>query len=167
MDSSFKLFDTDGENPIIPSLDQKMDEGAINTEDIRQQLKSGTDLISEGLERAIKGETVKSMMIPEDSSFILPNYLIDISKVEEMGDHHTEALDALCDDDGDVVLYLNTLHGEITKIGRGLSSKLDRIIASSMANLFSSKARVFKDFMPGQKLNEVSTKSIETLRLNL
>lgn len=167
MDKSFKLFEADESNPIIPSMDQKLDEGAINTAEIKKQLKSNTELISEGLERAIGGDTVKSMMIPEDNSFILPNYLIDISKVEVFADHHSQALDALLDEDGDIVLYVNTASGEIAKIGRGLSAKLDRIIAVSIANLFSSKARVFKDFEPGKPLHEISTKNIETLRLDL
>lgn len=166
MESKFSLFDTDANSPIIPSLDQGLNEGTVSDEDIKQQLKSGTELISEGLDRAIRGETVKSMMIPEDTSIALPNYVIDITSVERFADYHTEALDALLDDDGDVIVYIYTPTG-LVKVGRGLSFVLDRIIAPAINNLFSSKGKVYKDFQIGKPVREISGKNLSTLRLNI
>lgn len=160
------IFDYEPDKPIMPSANQKLDEGALNTEDIKQQLKSGSDLISEGLDRAILGDTVKSMMIPEDIEIAVPNYVIDFTALEELFEFQMEAIDALLHPEGDITLYAYTKAG-LAKLGRGMSSILDRILPVAISNLFDSQCKIYKDFVPGEALKMVSEKDITTMRLSI
>lgn len=165
-EEKFSAFDTEPTDIVMPSVEQNLTSGALTEEQIKQGLKTGADLVSEGLERAIGGETVKAMMIPEDTEIALPNYVIDFSSLGEIYDFQMEALDALLHPDGDVILYAYT-KGGLAKLGRGQSSVLDRIITLSIANLFASRCNIYKDFQPGEPLKLVSEKDITTMRLSI
>lgn len=166
MDDKFNLFNNDGSTPIVPKLDQGLDEGTISDSELREQLKSGEKLLSGGLDKVIRGEVVKTLMLAEESGVALPNYVIDITNVDRMLNYHSRALDALLNEDGDAVIYAYTAAG-LVKLGRGLTYTLDRVIASSVDSLLSSRARVYKDFQPGKPLRELTGKSVETLRLKI
>lgn len=165
-EEKINLFDTPADTPLMPSAEQKLADGSFTTEDIKQGLKSGADLISEGLDRAILGDTVKSMMIPEDVEIAVPNYVIDFTKLDELFEFQMEAIDALLHPDGDITLYAYTRAG-LAKLGRGLSSTLDRILPIAIGNLFESNCVIYKDFVPGEELKIVSEKDITTMRLSI
>ena len=100
----FNLFDSKPDEPILPSADQPIDEGLLTEKDIRLGIKSANELISEGLERAIGGTKVNSIMVPQENSLALPNYVIDIDDADSVAEWHTEALDSFLDPDGDVII---------------------------------------------------------------
>ena len=153
MDTGIQLFDTGSSEVVMPSIKNT----EVNTE---------VNLISEGLERAIKGETVKSLMIPEDMEVSLPNYVIDLCNVEPLYEFQAQGIDALLHPDGDTTIYANTPTG-LVKLARGLSDILDRILAIAIANLFNNQAVIYKDFEPGKPLKLVSNKDITTMRLSI
>lgn len=165
-EGEFKIFEARPDKPVMPNAKQKLDEGLISEEDIRAGLKSGSELISEGLDRAILGDTVKSMMIPEDLNIAIPNYVIDFTSLDELYEFQMEAIDALLHPDGDVTIYAYTRAG-LAKLGRGLSSILDRILTLAISNLFEGKCTIYKDFIPGEPLKTVSEKDITTMRLSI
>jgi hypothetical protein len=157
-DIKLDLFACKSDELIIPS--------EADAEKTKADTHLGDGLISEGLERAIRGGTVKTLMIPEDFEVALPNYVIDLTKVEELYEFQMDALDALLHPDGDTTIYAYTLTGMV-KLGRGLSDILDRILAISLTNLFHSTCTLYKDFVPGEKLHKVSEKDIRTMRLSI
>ena len=61
------LFDDDSNEIILPNVE-------INNEGA-----SGSELISEDIGKAISGDKVKSMILPEENSILIPNYVIDLS----------------------------------------------------------------------------------------
>ena len=162
----FNLFDTDADKPIIPLFDQGIDDGVITSDELRKQLNGTESLKSVGLERAISGDTVKSVMIPEDVNILIPNYVIDISKVKEVQDCQSYGIDALVSSDGDTVLYYYTKEG-LARIGYGKSRTLDRILAIVVRRLFGSECKVYKDLEVGKPLKLVSRGDATTLRLDL
>lgn len=123
-------------------------------------------LISEGIEKAIKGETVKSIIVPEDKMIFLPNYIIDFTGMSEMYEFQMEALDSLLCSDGDVTLYAYTVGG-LAKLGTGLSSILDRILPLSISRIFDGKCKIYKDYKRGEKPKVISDKDISTMKIGL
>lgn len=162
----FNPFNQKADEIAMPSMSQDLDTGMISEKDIKDNLKSGMELISEGLDRAISGDTVRKMMIAEDTNIAIPNYVIDFTNIDEMFEFQMEAMDALLHPDGEVTIYAYTRTG-LAKLGRGLSSILDRILPLAISNLFADKCKIYKDFNIGEIPKVVSDKDITTMRLSI
>lgn len=163
-DRSIDLFDSDASSPLMPSL---KDMNGVTSEEIKKQLDMGSELISSGIDKAISGKQVKTMMLAEDPDIMLPNFVIDFTDVEELHNYQMEGLDALLHPDGDTWIYVYTKNGGLTKLGRGRSEIVDRILTLAIAKLFDSKCKVYRNFEVGKKLNIVSNKDITTMRLSI
>lgn len=160
------LFGCKASELVLPNS-KETTENKGNTKDDTVSDIPNNELISEGLERAIRGETVKSLMIPEDMEVALPNYVIDISQVETLREVQMEALDTLLHPNGDTAIYAYTTGGLI-RLGFGVASILDRILSISIKNLFAgTKCFIYKDFVPGEPLTIISEKDITTMRLSI
>lgn len=134
--------------------------------DGNKQEKSVEMLKSEGIERAIKGETVKSIMLPEDLQIDFPNYVIDLSDMETINDFQMKSIDSLLHSQGDLPIYLNTKLG-IVKIGKGKTEILDRLLALIVTSLLGPKCKLYKNYVPGEIPKVVSTKDICTMRMRI
>lgn len=155
MSEELSLFGSAGDNPIMPS--DNACESIAN---------SSSDLISPDMGMVIGGETIKTQLIPEENKIDSPNYVIDMSSLDEVYEYQMDALDALLDKEGDTSIYVNTATG-LVKIGMGNSLILDRVLAISVQKLFSGGCRLFRDYRIGEKAVEVSTKDIRTMRLSI
>ena len=144
------MFEYNGA-PIMPSDDNKISDKGI---------------LSDSLEKALKGDTVKSVIIPEESIIFQPNYVLDFTGLSEMYEFQMEAIDSLLSSEGDVTLYAYT-SGGLAKLGTGLSSILDRILPLSMSHIFNDKCKVYKDYKIGTTPVIVSNKDITTMRIGL
>ena len=164
MDSGINLFDSDASEPLIPSL-KEID--GVSSDEVKRQLSIESNLISSGIDKAISGDTVKSMLLAEESGVMQPNYVVDFTDVSEVHNFQLEGLDALLNPDGDTWVYVYTKNGGLNKLGRGKSEVLDRILTIAVANLFDSKCKIYKDFQIGKQLNIVSEKDITTMKLSL
>lgn len=156
MDTGIQLFDTGANEMVMPGVNK------LDTKDNKEEV----NLVSEGIERAITGDTVKSLMIPEDLEISLPNYILDLCNVDPLYEFQAQGIDALLHPDGDTTIYAYTPSG-LVKLARGLSDILDRILTISIANLFNGQAIIYKDFEPGKPLSIISDKDITTMRLGL
>lgn len=160
------LFDSKADEVAMPGQSIKLDEAEISEQEIKDSLKSTTDVISQGIEGALSGETVKSVLIPEESDIIQPNYVIDFSELGEIEPIQSMAIDALLNEDGDMAVYGYT-NGGITKLGMGYSDVLNRVIASAIGNVFNNQCLIYRNYDIGKKLDIVDSKDISHLRLSI
>ena len=65
---NLNIFNDDGNEITLPSS-QELDESVI----------------SKGIDKAIEGETVKSLIIPEEMAVFPRNFVLDLTDVKEMG----------------------------------------------------------------------------------
>lgn len=165
-DDVIKLFDTDANETILPFESQDNKDSKDNT-DKEIKIADGSELKSEGIQKAISGEQVKTLMIPMESSIIQPNYLIDLKSSKGALDFHGHILDTFLDDDGDTAIYIITKSGAIVRLGFGLAEKLDRLLCSSVRALYSGECKVYKNIEQGKGLNEVKSRDPSTIRLRL
>lgn len=131
-----------------------------------QTNKSSEELISKDIDEQILGETVKSIMIPEDNGFIYPNYVIDFSNIDSVDPIQLIALNSLLRDNGDTAIYIYN-QGGIQKIGMGYNETLNRLLAPCTENIFNGKCRVYRDFDPNSPVVIVTTKDITHMRLSI
>lgn len=124
------------------------------------------DLISKDIGSAIEGETVKSLILDEDNEILLPNYIIDLSKLEAVEPIQIMALDSLLNEDGDMALYI-LIKGGIEKIGMAYKSQLDRILVPAMTSILGSEVLIYKDYKPGEKVVIADMKNLSKLRLTI
>lgn len=149
---SMKLFETSGDNIIMPSVN-------VSESD-------NDSLRSDSILGAITGEKVKTLIVPENTSIDETNYVFDFSETETVSVFQKEALKALASTNGDVSLYLYKKSG-LVKFGKGIQHNLERIIPLVRAHVFSNEIKVYKNFIPGEPVEEVESRDITKLRLNL
>lgn len=154
------LFSADNVDVILPGATQNGQEGSAEKIDKMQEL------MSEDIGKVIQGNVVKSILIPEESSIEQPNYVIDFSEVEEIDEIQIKALDALLNESGDVAVYAY-IKGGIQKLGDAYDFILNRILLSSLANLFNNRCKVYKNFVPGEPVKQLKYKDISNMRLSI
>ncbi|MBR1454664.1 MAG: hypothetical protein IJ593_08510 [Lachnospiraceae bacterium] len=124
------------------------------------------NLISSGVEDALKGETVKSILIPEDFEMMVPNYVIDFTGVNKVMRHQLVAISDTFSDDGDTAIYA-IIKGEIQKLGMANGYNIDRIIVSGINSIFNGKCKLYQDVERDKPLKELSLFDIHKIRLNI
>ena len=130
------------------------------------QAKSNLNLISKGTEEALKGEYVKSVLIPESFNIILPNYVIDFTKITKVYQHQLQSLSSILVEDGDTAIYIYMKDG-LKKLGMGSGERLDRMLVAGITSIFNNQCKVFRDVDRGKKLIEVTLNDISGARLNI
>lgn len=157
-DKDIQIFD-DNDEVVLPGSEHG--DGSDTPIDVEE-----SNLISHGVVDAISGEVVKSVLIPEDTGIIQPNYVIDLTDIKDVEPLQIVALDSLVHEDGDVALYLY-ITGGIQKIGMGYSWMLDKILVTAMNNVFGEECRVYRDFTPGEPVEVIDGKNITNLKLTI
>lgn len=152
---SIDLFGDDGTNIQLPSTDETEKENIL---DISKT--------SDEIDNAISGQVVKQVLISEESEFIVPNYLIDLSSVEEFFPIQMTALKSLIHPDGDTAVYI-ALGKDTVKLGMGLSMALDRIVLQAVINVFGADCGVYRNFEPGAENVRMTAATIGHLRLSI
>ena len=152
MDNEMRIFETDSNDIALPGQ--------------TPETADGKELMSEGIEEAILEEEVKTIILPEEYGIITPNYVIDMSDVEEVDEIQIRGLDALLNRDGDLAVYIHR-KGSIQKIGMAYSWILSRIIVQTINNIFNGKCIIYKDLAPGKEAYVVSSKNVSHLRLGI
>lgn len=152
MDNEMRIFETDSNDIALPGQ--------------TPETADGKELMSEGIEEAILEEEVKTIILPEEYGIITPNYVIDMSDVEEVDEIQIRGLDALLNRDGDLAVYIHR-KGSIQKIGMAYSWILSRIIVQTINNIFNGKCTIYKDLAPGKEAYVVSSKNVSHLRLGI
>lgn len=160
------IFDSPSDEITLPGQMLKIDEAEISEETIKKSLKSTSELMSVGVEKAISGSEVKSVMLPEDIDIIQPNYVIDLSDVGDVEAIQVMALDSILDEDGDMGLYIYK-KGSIQKAGMGHGWLLNRVIVSAMKNVFGDKCLIYRNYSPDKEVEVIDGKDLAHLRLSI
>ena len=130
-----------------------------------------SNLVSHGVEEALSGKQVKSMLIPETKEILLPNYVIDFRAVEKVRKHQIQALNSFLVDDGDTAIYICLKAKDesviLEKIGMGDSNRLDRIILVGIKSVFGDHCRVYQNVEHGKALRELKQNDPNKTRLRL
>ena len=147
--NDIKIFEGN-DDVVIPSIEQSDSE----------------KLKSEGIGDAISGDVVKSMIIPEDTDIILPNYVIDFSNIKEVFEIQIVALGAMLNENGDTALYIYN-NGEMQRLGMAFGEVLNRVLVSSVDNLFNGECILYKNVKVGEKAKVVKSNDITKLRLSI
>lgn len=126
----------------------------------------GNELKTDDVDKALFGETVKTLLLPEKQTMELPNYVLDFSKNMNMNTFQKLALDSLLDKNGDVSIYLYSSKN-IVKVGMGDRLKLERIINLYKGCILNEEVKVYKDVDIDKPIIEVKAKDITKLRMNI
>lgn len=149
------LFDTpesDFKMPTMLSEDQK---------------KVQDKLISTDISKSVLGDNkVKIVVLPEESNIQTPNYVLDFTNCSEITIFQKEALMNLLSDDGDTALYLYN-EKALTRFGYGMSHKLENLMPLTKKYVFGGDIKIYRDLKRDEPANEVISRDITKLRLNL
>lgn len=153
-EQNIKLFNTDANDIALPSESLNDD-----SED--------SSLISESIDSAILGDKVKTIIIPEDTEINPNNYIFDFTNLESINVMQLNSLKSLVSKSGDIQLYLYNDKKGLMAFGMGDKYALERVVPLIKEHVFDNAIHIYKDFVAGGKLEEVSTRDITKMRLNL
>ena len=160
------LFANDGKAPIIPSIGEKVKLPDSDKEFNQHSVSQGVSLISVGVEEAISGDKVKSVLIPETLEVSLPNYILDFRGAKNVREHCLAALEGMLTDEGDTHIYI-WLDNVLSRVGMGISSSLERILPPGMQSMFGNMCRIYQDAEPGRPVREIKQHDPSKIRLRL
>lgn len=152
--NSIKLFDVDKNDVVLPTIEK----------DATQQ---SAELISEEIDGAILGDKVKTLIIPEDTDIALYNYVFDFTNLQSINVVQKSSLKALISLHGDIQLYLYNDKNGLTAFGMGDKYSLERTVPLIKKFVFNDEIKIYKNFRVGKQLEEVVSKDITKMRLNL
>lgn len=153
-DSGIKLFDVDKNDVVLPTIE-------------KDATQESTELISEEIDGAILGDKVKTLIIPEDTDIAPYNYVFDFTNLQSINVVQKSSLKALISLYGDIQLYLYNDKNGLTAFGMGDKYSLERTIPLIKRFVFNDEIKIYKNFRVGEKLEEVVSKDITKMRLNL
>lgn len=119
------------------------------------------------LNKTIMGEKVKTILIKEDVDIYPNNYVLDFSDIASINAIQKDVIKSLVSVDGDIKLYLYKKDTGLTSFGMGSKFKLETMIPLVKQYVFSDEIKVYKDFQVGEKIQEVVSRDITKLRMNL
>ena len=164
-----ELFADDGAAPIAPSTanSEVADPSNPNGEKVNvNSLSDGVSLISHGVEEALKGDMVKSLLIPETMDLLVPNYVMDFRKVKKLKKYQVKALTSIIAEDGDTAIYVCLSNG-LEKLGMGIGARLDRVLPAGVQSIFGDECMLYQDVEKGKPLREVKQQDVNKVRLRL
>ena len=172
-DESRQLFADGNQDFTLPTLAVEIDNEDLTDEEIEAKLM-GEDqhLVTHGVEDAISGETVKALLIPEETDIYLPNFVLDFSEATLLRKHQIACIDSFIVETGDTALYIY-IKGAMNKVGMIDGAQAEAILPTCVAAVFGDKdhkncqCKLYKDVERGKPVNEISEADISTLRLKI
>ena len=152
--SNIKLFNTDENSVAMPSIQEN-------------SIEVQSELISESIDKAILGQQVKTLILPEDIEIYPQNYIFDFTDLESINTIQREALKSVVSMHGDVELYLYKKSSGLMAFGKGEKYSLERMVPIVKQYVFENKIKIYKNFEPGKPVKEVVSRDITKMRLNL
>lgn len=153
-ESNIKLFNTDHNAVVMPHISTEVSEDTAN-------------LMSDTLEKAILGDKVQTLIIPEDTEIAPYNYIFDFSDLQSINVIQKSSLKSLISRYGDVQLYIYNKTKGLTAFGMGDKYSLERLVPLLREYVFNNEIKVYKNFKVGERPEEVDHKDITKMRLNL
>ena len=158
MDSTgnINLFKDDGKMVAMPSIPSTQSESDAQPA-----------LISKGIDEAISGEQVKTILLPEDNGIEAENYVFDLMEIESISTMQLNSLKCLLSRYGDIAVYLHTKRAGLKYVGDGERYELERLVPLIKHYVFDDMITVYKDLQPGGIAHKVESKDITKMKLNL
>jgi hypothetical protein len=153
-EENIKLFSVDENDIALPSIDSTVTE-------------TESKLISESIDGAILGEKIKTLILKEDTEIAPYNYIFDFTTLESINVMQKQSLKSLVSKYGDVQLYLYNKKNGLIAFGMGDKYSLERLVPLIRLHVFNNEIKVYKDFKVGEPVQEVNSKDITKMRLNL
>jgi hypothetical protein len=153
-EENIKLFSVDENDIALPSIDNNVAE-------------SESKLISESIDGAILGEKIKTLILKEDTEIAPYNYIFDFTTLESINVMQKQSLKSLVSKYGDVQLYLYNKKNGLIAFGMGDKYSLERLVPLIRLHVFNNEIKVYKNFKVGEPVQEVNSKDITKMRLNL
>ena len=147
--TSIELFGTDANSVVIPSIE-----------------KANTELYSESISEVLLAPKVDVISVPKDSKVNQNNFIFDFSNLDSISVMQKEVLKSLVSQDGNIELYLYRKNG-LVSFGLGEKYYLERVIPLVKQWIFGDEIKVYKDFIPGKQIFEVTGRDFTKLRLNI
>ena len=151
-----KLFNSSNDKVVLPSVNEK----------VAQQQE---ELMSADIQGAISGDTVKKLLLPEASKIDPCNFIFDFSDMKSVTVFQREALKSLVskkESKQNVSLYLYRKDG-LVKFGMGEKYSLEREIPLLRHFICGDEIRVYKNYVEGEPIVEVTGRDVTQMRLNL
>lgn len=152
MADEMNLFSDSGAEPSLPSQPVTLDEA--------------NELISHGVEKAISGEYVNTLMIPEDTEILTPNYVIDFREISTTREHQIQALASIITKRGDCNIYVCFKNG-LNFLGLANSKMIDRVLPCGIRSVFGDSCKLYHNVELGKPLHEVTQQELAEIRLAL
>lgn len=164
-DTTIELFAPENDVLVIP-----------DAKSTTETLHSDT-LLSRGIDREIGGDTVDVISVPTTNQLELPNYMIDLSKVDSIGPSEFNAINAYILDEGhmradvdssefDTAIYL-IKDGQTSLLGYAQGYVMDKILPDLLDRVFSGSSRLYRDAQYGQVAKLVKQLDASRVRLVL
>lgn len=150
---NINLFDAPADKLVMPSED-------------RSELKEQQALQSTEIDNALFGRTVKTVVLAEETKLELPNYVLDFSECSDISIFQKECIKNLRCRSGDTALYMVNKKSVI-KLGYGAGYKLENLLALTKRHIFGDTIRIYRNVAPNKPFDEVTSRDITKLRLNL
>ena len=173
----FTPFNDDGSNIIMPGQsDNKQGEDSkgidvenarISDAELREKLSEQSILMSEGVEDAIEGQTVKSMLLKENENIDLPNFVLDLSNLDGINKLQMIGLSSLLHPDGNTAIYVYNKGKGLFKLGDGLNGLLNKILPRVVYNVLGQECKIYGDYQIGKKAKLITDSNITTKRMNI
>lgn len=151
--SNIKLFDAPDDEIVMPTSGEA-------------EVDKQKELIKSEIDNAIYGNEVKVVVLPEETVIEYPNYVIDLTDLNEISIFQKSALQNLLSKHGDTAIYFY-LGKKFTRVGYGLSYKLENLLALTKRHIFNDEIRIYRDLEKNKPVDEVVSRDITKLRLNL
>lgn len=164
-DESFQLPLENYRDSLI--IDEETGEVLGVRENEETTIESLQVLKSKGVEEAISGERVKSVIIKENDDVEIPNFTIDISENNYVMDIQTLALDSILRENGDTALYILDEKLGLIKIGYGDRLMLNKVLPRIIYNVFGPEYKIYADFQIGKQAKLFNQANILTKRMNI
>ncbi len=126
-------------------------------------LEYTNELITRGVEDAIRATEIKSVMIDSSENVEIPSYLIDITNAETITEMSLKALHSLLDG-GDTAVYMKNNDG-VGLVGYGDSMLLYRVLHAVIKHTYNNKCKVYIGTEQG--FRPFNTSETSNVRLNL
>lgn len=153
-DNNINLLDAKADEPVMPTISDGLSE-------------QYDKLRSDDVKGALLGETVKTLILPEDSKILDKNFIFDFSDKDIITIFQKDVLKSLVSDTGTVGLYLYGKHG-LVLFGLGEQYQLESLLPLIHKYVFANEITIYKDFQPGDlKPKVVDAKNIANMRIHL
>lgn len=151
--SKVNLFDAPSDQLVMPGSSP-------------QDLAKQAELTKSEIDNAIYGKEVKVIVLPEETSVEYPNYVIDLTNLSEITVFQKAALQNLLSKHGDTAIYFY-LGKKFTRVGYGMAYKLENLLSLTKKHIFGDEIKIYRNLEKGKPVDEVVSRDVTKLRLNL